>query len=204
MPATSTLTVREAAESRRAIRKYVQEDLPEEDLRKILRQTRLAPSPDNFQPWRFVVVRDTELRARMVPAAMNQRQVASAHALIVLYADMEDVLATVDEMIHSGFDEAGRARARSSFLKNFGAQPVEERQRYAHGKAYIALGYLLLSAQAMGYTTSPMLGFYPEQVKELLGLPGHVTIPALVAIGKDDEPGFPHHRHSVERIARFL
>ncbi len=204
MPTQSSMTVREAAESRRAIRKYVQEDVPEEDLREILRQTRLAPSPDNFQPWRFVVVRDPELRARMVPAAQNQKQVASAHALIVLYADMEDVLATVDEMIHPGFDEAGRARARSSFLKNFGAQSVEERQRYAHGLAYIALGYLLLSAQAMGYTTSPMLGFYPEQVKELLGLPDHVTIPALVAIGKGDEPGFPHHRHSVERIARFV
>ncbi len=204
MPAPSTMTVREAAESRRAIRKYVQEDVPEEDLREILRQTRLAPSPDNFQPWRFVVVRDSELRARMVPAAMNQTQVASARALIVLYADMEDVLATVDEMIHPGVDEAGRARARSSFLKNFGAKPVEERQRYAHGLAYIALGYLLLSAQAMGYNTSPMIEFYPEEVKELLGLPGHVTIPALVAIGKSDEPGFPHHRHSVERIARFL
>lgn len=198
------MTVREAAESRRAIRKYVQEEVPEEDLREILRQTRLAPSPDNFQPWRFVVVRNPELRARMVPAAMKQRQVASAHSLIVLYADMEDVLATVDEMIHPGVDEAGRARARSSFLKNFGAQSVEERQRYARGLAYIALGYLLLSAQAMGYTTSPMLGFYQEQVKELLGLPDHVTIPALVAIGKGDEPGFPHHRHSVERIARFL
>jgi nitroreductase len=204
MPAQSSTTVREAAESRRAIRKYVKEKVPEEDLREILRQTRLAPSPDNFQPWRFVVVRAPELRARMVPAAQNQKQVALAHALIVLYADMEDVLATVDERIHPGFDEAGRARARSSFLKNFGAQSVEERQRYAHGLAYIALGYLLLSAQAMGYTTSPMLGFHPEQVKELLGLPDHVTIPALVAIGKGDEPGFPHHRHSVERIARIL
>jgi nitroreductase len=140
----------------------------------------------------------------MLPAAQNQSQAASAHALIVLYADMEDVLATVDEMIHPGIDEEGRARARSGFLENFGAQAVEERQRYAHGLAYIALGYLLLSAQAMGYNTSLMVGFDPEEVKDLLGLPGHVTIPALVAIGKGDEPGFPHHRHSVDRIARFL
>jgi len=38
----------------------------------------------------------------------------------------------------------------------------------------------------------------------VLGLPPHVTFPALVSIGRGDEPGFPHHRHSVERIARFL
>lgn len=204
MPAPSTMTVREATESRRAIRKYVQEDVPEEDLREILRQTRLAPSPDNFQPWRFVVVRDPEMRARMLPAAMNQSQVASSHAVIVLYADMEDVLATVDEMIHPEFDEAGRSFARAAFLESFGTEPVEERQRYAHGLAYIALGYLLLAAQAMGYNTSPMFDFDSDQVKDLLGLPGHVTIPALVTIGKGDEPGFPHHRHSVDRIARFL
>lgn len=204
MPAPSVMTVREATESRRAIRKYVQEDVPEEDLREILRQTRLAPSPDNLQPWRFVVVRDTEIRARMLPAAMNQHQVVSAPALIVLYADMEDVLATVDEMIHPEFDEAGRSIARTAFLENFGSEPVEERQRYAHGLAYIALGYLVLAAQAMGYNSSPIFGFYPEQVKDLLGLPGHVTIPALVTIGKGDEPGVPHHRHSVDRIARFL
>jgi nitroreductase len=204
MPAPSTLTVRQAAESRRAIRKFVQEEVPESDLREILRQTRLAPSPDNFQPWRFLVVRDPDLRARMLPAADNQRQVASAHALIVLYADMEDVLANVDEMIHPGFDEAGRAKVRAAFLKRFSAQTVEQRGTYAHGLAYIALGFLVLAAESMGYRTSPMLGFKPEEMKKILGLPEHVTIPALVAIGKGDEPGFPHHRHSVERIARFI
>jgi nitroreductase len=203
MPAESTLTVREAAETRRDIRKYLQEEVPEADLREILRQTRLAPSPDNFQPWRFVVVRDPELRAGLVAAARNLKQVASAHALIVLYADMEDVLATVDEMIHPGFDEKARTQVRTGFLKTFGEWPIEERQRYAHAQSYVALGYLLLSAQAMGYSTSPMLEFYPDKVKEVLGLPSHVTIPALVSIGRGDEPGYPHHRHSVERIARF-
>ena len=67
MPTPCTLTVRQAAESRRAIRKFVQQDVPEEDLREILRQVRLAPSPGNIQPWRFVVVRDPAMRARMLP-----------------------------------------------------------------------------------------------------------------------------------------
>lgn len=204
MPAPSTLTVREASESHRAIRKYVQEEVPEEDLRELLRQVRLAPSPENCQPWRFVVVQDAKLRARMLPAALSQRQVASAHALILLYADMEDVMANVDEVIHPELDEAERTKVKARFLKNFGSKTVKERQQHAHAVAYIALGYLVLAAQAMGYRTSPMLGFEPEAVKELLGLPKHVTIPALIAIGKGDEPGVPHHRHSVERIARFV
>ena len=204
MPAPSTMTVREAAESCRAIRAFVQQEVPEDDLREILRLTRLAPSPDNFQPWRFVVVRDPGLRAKVLPAAHNQRQVASAQALIVLYADMEDVLANVDEMIHPGLDEAGRAKVRAEFTRTFGAQTKKERANYAHGLSYIALGYLLLAAESMGYMTSPMLDFNTVELKKVLGLPAHVTIPALVAIGKGAEPGTPHHRHSVDRIARFV
>ncbi len=204
MPAPSTMTVREAAESRRATHTFVRQEVPEDDLREILRQTRLAPSPDNFQPWRFVVVRDPDLRARMLPAAPDQRQVASAQVLILLYTDMEDVLANVDEMIHPGFDETERATTRAAFTKRFGAQSKKERGNYAHGLAYVALGYLLLAAESMGYKTSPMLDFKPEEMKKVLGLPAHATIPALVAIGKGAEPGVPHHRHSVERIARFV
>jgi nitroreductase len=204
MPCPSLLTVRQAAESRRAVRKFVPQDVPEDDLREILRQTRLAPSPDNIQPWRFVVIRDPEMRARIVPLVGESRELASASALIVLYADMEDVLANLDEIVHPALSEADRERIKASLLERFGGKAAADRQRFAHGVAYVALGWLLLAAQAMGYHTSPMLGVSPAPVKQLLGLPEHVTIPALIAIGKGDEPGYAHHRHSVERIARFV
>ena len=204
MPSPSVLTVKEAAESRRAIRKYVQEPVPEEDIRAILDQVRLAPSPNNFQPWRFVVVRDPALKKRLEPAAENQRQVISTHCLIVLYADMEDVLAHREETVHPGIQGPARDRALAAIERDWGGKTVAVRQRFAHGISYLALAYLLLAAESMGYRTSPMLGFDPEQFKAVLGLPAHVTLPAIVAIGRGDEPGFPHHRHSVDRIARFI
>lgn len=203
MPKSSTMTVREAAESRRAIRKYLQQPVPEEDVREILRQVSLAPSPNNIQPWRFVVVRDPALKKQLEPAVLNQRQVLSTHCLIVLYADMEDVIATKTEIVHPGITGEARAKSLAGVTRDWDVQPVEERQRFAHGIAYIALGYLLLAAESIGYQTSPMLGFRPAEVKSVLGLPDHVTIPAIVALGLGDEPGFPHHRHSVDRIAQF-
>jgi hypothetical protein len=48
-----------------------------------------------------------------------------------------------------------------------------------------------------------MLGFNPAKVKEALGLPAHVAIPALVAIGRGDEEGFTHHRHSVAQLVDY-
>jgi len=88
-------------------------------------------------------------------------------------------------------------------LKVFGSQGEAEREAWAAGQGYIALGYLLLIAEAHGYQTSPMAGFDPAAVKELLGLPANARVPALVAIGRGAEQGFPHHRHGTERVVRY-
>ncbi len=200
---TGILSVREAAEQRRSIRAYEQEQIPREDLEEILRLTGLAPSAFNLQPWRFVVVETPEVKERLAQAAHNQRQVRSAPAVIVLYTDMADVLATVDETMHPGMDAAAQARARQTVLSIFGSQAEAEREAWAAGQGYIALGYLLLIAEAHGYQTSPMTGFNPAAVKELLGLPQNARVPALVAIGRGTEEGFPHHRHATDRVVRY-
>src|ERR1051325_9650156 len=135
MPAPCTLTVRQAAESRRTVRRYVQQDVPEEDLRELLRQTRLAPSPDNIQPWRFIAIRDPGVRAQMLPLANHQPECVSAHALIVLYADMEDVLANLDEIIHPGLAEPAWARIKGNLAERFGALLGVGRQRFSRASA---------------------------------------------------------------------
>lgn len=202
-PTVSTLLdVREAAERRRSIRDYEQTPVPAADLEAILSVVRLAPSAFNVQPWRFVVVETPELKARLAAAAFNQRQVTSAPAVIVLYTDMADALANVEEVVHPGMDPERQAASAASIRKIFGGQSEAERETWAAGQGYIALGYLLLAAESHGYQTSPMSGFNAEAVKELLGLPAHVRVPALVAIGRGTEEGFSHHRHPLERIVR--
>lgn len=204
MPSTETtlLNVREAAEQRRSVRSYAPDPIPREELEEILRVTGLAPSAYNVQPWRFVVVETPELKTRLAEAAYHQRQVRSAPAVIVLYTDVRDALEHVDEVLHPEMDAAKRAGARKTILGSFAGKSDAERDAWGAEQGNIALGYLLLAAEAHGYQTSPMLGFDAGAVKELLGLPAHVRIPALVAIGRGAEEGFPHHRHPLERIAR--
>lgn len=199
---TTLLNVREAAEQRRSVRTYAPEPIPREDLEEILRVTGLAPSAFNLQPWRFVVVQTPELRHRLAEAAYNQKQVRSAPAVIVLYTDMRDTLEHVDEVLHPAMDEARRTASRRTILGSFAGKSEEEREAWGAEQGNIALGYLLLAAEAHGYQTSPMLGFDAGAVKRLLDLPAHVRIPALVAVGRGTEEGFPHHRHALERIAR--
>jgi nitroreductase len=196
------LNVRDAARQRRSIRAYGLEAIPTDDMREILEVTGLAPSAFNLQPWRFVVVETPEVKEKLAAAAYGQRQVSAAPAVIVLYTDMEDTLAHVDEVLHPGMDAVKRAAAREGVLKPFMAKTPAEREAWGAEQGHIALGFLLLAAQSHGYQTSTMAGFEPAAVKALLDLPENARVVALVAIGRGAEEGFPHHRHQVERIAR--
>ena len=196
------LDVREAAARRRSIRAYDQAPIPAGDLAAILDVVRLAPSAFNVQPWRFVVVETPELKAELATAAFNQRQVTSAPAVIMLYTDMREALDTLDEVVHPGLGPDQRAATAAYIRKTFAGQGEAEREAWGAAQGNIALGYLLLIAEAHGYQTSPMAGFDAEKVKALLGLPAHVRVPALVAIGRGTEAGYPHHRHGLERIVR--
>lgn len=200
--AIDLLTVREAAEQRRSIRVYEAGPIPRGDLVAILDVVRRAPSAFNVQPWRFVVVESPDLKEQLAAAAYNQRQVHSAPAVIVLYTDMDDTLATLEEILHPGMNAAARAATCETILKMFGSQSVDEREAWAATQGYIALGYLLLAAEAHGYQTSPMTGFAPNAVKTVLDLPENARVTALVAIGKGAEAGFPQHRHDVDRLLR--
>ena len=197
------LTVPDAVTSRRSIRKFVQEPLDQNDLREIIRLASLAPSAWNVQPWRFAVVQDPALKERLREVAYGQAQVTNAPAVIAVYSDMEDVLTNAEETAHPGLGSEGRAAQRKTLEDVFGAQTALERGQYGLRQAYIAFGFLLVAARGLGYDTSPMLGFEPAKVRELLGLPEHVQFAGLVALGRRAEEGFPHHRHEVDRVATF-
>lgn len=194
-----------AAETRRSIRDYESAPIAEADLRELLRLAGRAPSAFNAQPWRFVVVQDDELRAKLAAAAYGQAQVLRAPATIVMYSDMESALDRMPDSMHPDLPQDQRDAGVEKFRATFANQTVAEREHWGNAQSNIALGYLLLIAESMGYATSPMLGFDAEKVKELLALPAHVRIPALISIGypADEGEGFRPHRLSSETLVSF-
>jgi nitroreductase len=188
------MSVADAAATRRSIRAFSPEPVPREDLEAIFDVTRLAPSAWNLQPWRFVVVEDPVRKQQLAEAAFHQRQVSSAPAVIGIYTDMRDSLENLDRVIHPSATADERARARRSIERAFEKKTDEEREAWGARQGYIALGYLLLAASERGFDTSPMLGFDHSRARDVLGVPAHAQVIALVAIGKGREEGRPHHR----------
>ncbi len=200
---TRVVTPAMAAAHRRSIRQYESTPIPQADLTELLRLAAHAPSAFNAQPWRFVVVQDPALKAELAAAAYGQQQILRAPATIVLYSDMVAALDRMPDSMHPDMPQDKRDAGVESFRATFANQSEDERETWGQGQANIALGYLLLLAESKGYGTSPMLGFQPEKVKALLGLPQHVRIPALVAIGYPAEEGFRPHRLPIETLMNF-
>jgi len=77
----------EAIKTRRSIRKYRPEPIPDEKLQIVLEAARLAPSAANRQPWRFVIVQDSDRKKALAEAANNQTFLNDAAAIITAVGD---------------------------------------------------------------------------------------------------------------------
>jgi len=82
------MEVFDAIRTRRSIRKYRPEPIPDEKLRNILEAARLAPSAGNRQPWRFVVIQNIDRKKALAKVANNQTFL-DASAIIVATGDPE-------------------------------------------------------------------------------------------------------------------
>jgi nitroreductase len=200
----SEKTVSQSALDRVSIRKYTSDPLSKEDILHIVELAGKAPSAWNLQPWRFIAVTNQEVKDKIQAAAYNQGQVGNNAVLFVLTSDMNLALESLDEVLHPELPEANRAGYKASITPVFEAMSPEAKAGWGRGQANIALGYLLLILESHGYGSSPMLGFDPNAVREILGLADHVEIPALISVGRPAEAGYSQHRLQVSSIVSFV
>lgn len=81
------MDVFDAIEERRSVRAYKGEPIEKEHVEKIVEAARLAPSANNLQPWKLIVVQDPYVLDDLVPVCMSQSFVGDAGALIVGLVD---------------------------------------------------------------------------------------------------------------------
>jgi nitroreductase len=86
----------ELVTSRYSVRSYQPRPVEQDRLDRILEAARLAPSGVNQQPWKFVVVRDAEIRRRLAVACWNQQFVAQAPVVIAGVGLMPDRIMRCD------------------------------------------------------------------------------------------------------------
>ena len=185
----------EAVKERRATNSFDGTPVPAEILNTILRAGIESPSGFNVQPWRFIVVQSAEQKRRLREAAMNQPKVEEAGAVIVFCGDLqspvsEDIDVVLAESAKHGFSAEQNQKVKDIIKKTF-SSPAGNAMGLAPDYAVWVNRHVMISfttmmwmAETLGYDTAPMEGFFEDKVKTLLGIPDHVRVVALLAIGK--------------------
>lgn len=140
--------------TRRSVREYRPDPVPEAVLEKILNAARIAPSGSNRQPSRFIVIRAPETRQKMVALCEDQSFIAQAPVLIVACG--------ID--IHYN---------RGHYMKQY-SMLVD---------VAIAVDHLTLAARNEGLGTCWIGSFDNEGIKKFLGIPEDVQVVALTPLG---------------------
>jgi nitroreductase len=175
----------------------------------------LTPSSFGIQPWKFFVIENPELRAKLPPISWGQTQPVEASHLVV-FAQRKDL---PPEDIERYVDRIAQVRgvARES-LEGFRTILLNSRQSAADNgtlnvwnsrQVYIAVGNLLTSAAMLGIDACPMEGIEPERYDEVLGIgvKGYTTL-CVVALGfraaTDKYAELPKVRYPREEVIEHL
>jgi len=184
------MDVSTAIELRRAVKGYDPEHrMSETEIEKLMSQAMLSPTAWNIQNWRFVLVRDPELRKQVRAAAWDQAQVTDASLLVVLTADIK---AWKKEPIRYW---RNAPQPVQDYILPAMAQYYEGREQVQRDEGMRSCGMaamtLMLAAQEMGYQSCPMDGFDFDAVGKLINLPADHAIAMFVVIGKGIQEPMP-------------
>jgi nitroreductase len=179
-----------AIEQRRAIKHYDPEHkLTDDETEKLFQLAMLSPTAFNIQHWRFVNVKDPELRKQIQPLAWGQAQVVDASLLIILTADLKAWEKEPQRYWRNAASEVQdfMLPAINTYYK--GKDQVQRDEAFR--SMGIAAQTLMLSAKAMGYDSCPMDGFDFDAVGKLINLPDDHVIGQFVVIGKAIKEAWP-------------
>ncbi len=148
------MDVKEAIKARRAYRSFVPVTITGELVDDLAESARLAPSCNNFQPWRFVFVYNPEALGKLHEALSEGNRWAKDSSLIIAVFSKKE-----NDCMLAG---------RDYFLFDVG----------------MSVGFLILRATELGLVAHPIAGYDDKKAKEILGIPQEMTLITLVNVGK--------------------
>jgi nitroreductase len=183
------------------------------DMHTILESGRLAPSSFGGEPWKFIVVTNSEVRAKLQAAGYGQTKIADAsHLILLIYRT--DVEALPAEMIERTAKTQGKsvedfaefkARVDGSVAR---MTTSEMKHAWSKSQTYIPLGIMIETAALLGVDACPMEGFNNAEVDEILGLADkHLASATMLAVGyrgDDAFAKFPKTRRPFDEVVETI
>ncbi len=186
-----------------------EKQIPEDKLRAILESGRLAPSSYGIEPWKFLVIRDGEIRKKIQAAGYGQPRITDSSVLIVLARRTDARESLTDGIVQRTAKARDVSEESLSSLRNELQGLIDSLDdvsldSWVRAQVYIPLGIMMESASLLGIDCAAMEGFVPDQVDEILGLPvKNLKSTLMLSLGyraKDNKPRPKARRELTEAI----
>jgi nitroreductase len=177
------MSIKELIARRRSIRRYVDKPVEREKILACLEAARLAPSADNVQPWRFLVIDDPEIKRKFSREVFSgiyspTKFAAKAPVLILILARLDIIANRIGKQV----------QGVNFYLIDIG----------------IAGEHIVLQAEEMGLGTCWIAWFNLRKARKIMGIPKKYKIVSLLSMGYyDRRPVKEKKRKTLEDIAWF-
>ena len=148
--------------------------VPQDKVDAIIEAIRLSPTSSGTQPFELIVVTNPEVLGKICAVASDQAQITDGSHLLVFAAWDNYTEQRIDDVVNLMTEERGESPMINAYYDNLKANylPRDAEVNYAHAarQAYIALGIAMVAAAELEVDSTPMEGFNPAAVDEILDL----------------------------------
>ena len=185
------MNVIESIYQRRAIKHFdAEHKMTAEEEQKLFEAVIQSPTSFNIQHWRFVVLRDAELRQKIRKEFGNdQSQMTDASLLVLFTADTKAWQKEPQRYWRNAPQEVADLLVGWMGPFHDGREWLQRDE--AQRSIGMAMQTMMLAAQEMGYQSCPMIGFDIDEVAKLIQLPEDHVMGPMVAIGKGTKDPWP-------------
>jgi len=159
---------------RYAVKKYADELVSEDKIDQIIEAINLSASSCGIQPYRLIVVTNTEKRKKLAEGSFNTQIQDSSHLLVfaafnnITSEYIADYVAMMEEK--RALEVGALNPLKEAVTSFFSTQTPEQHAIWSSNQAYIGLGTALIAAAELQVDATPMEGFDPELFNDVLGL----------------------------------
>jgi len=148
----------------------------DEDIKFILEAGRKSPSSFGMEGWKFLVITNEELKAKIRPFCWNQPQITTSSHLVILLTNIDSVKPKSGQP-EKRFKRREMPQEKLDFYLNLYETHLtkelstdENVHHWTSKQVYLAAGNMMTAAAYIGIDSCPIEGFEKEKVEEVLSL----------------------------------
>ena len=182
-----------------------------EDMKFILEAGRKSPSSFGMEGWKFLVITNEELKAKIRPVCWNQVQVTSCSHLVIVLAAIDAVKPSSGE-VERKFKRREMPQEKLDMYLGLYADHLKQTlssdeniYAWTAKQSYIALGNMMTAAAIKGIDSCPIEGFEKENLEKILELDtSKFQVACVLPFGYRINEQSTQLREPLENIVEFI